>query len=122
MPKFIIGRHLESLGIYESSGYLRKSQWKFDVNHRRHYATTVGIYESSGYLHESHWYKSQRIFTQFVTKFCSGKHLVMLQEFTKVVDVYKNALILTSWIPIGHVPHKAHTDSTQDLGHGHKIN
>ena len=52
-------------------------------------ATTVGIYESSGYLCKSHWYKLQRIFTQFVTKFCSGRHLVMLQEFTKVVDVYK---------------------------------
>ena len=50
---------------------------------------SVQIYESSGYLHKSHWYESQRIFTQFVTKFCSGRHLVMLQEFTKVVDVYK---------------------------------
>ena len=66
------------------------------MNHRRHYATTVGIYESSRYLHKSHWYKLQRIFTQFVIKFCSGKHLVMLQEFTKVVDVYKNTLILMS--------------------------
>ena len=44
--------------------------------------TTVGIYESSGYF----MCKLQQIFTitQFVTKFCSGRHLVMLQEFMKV--------------------------------------
>ena len=57
-------------------------------------ATTVGIYESSGYLRKSHQCKSQRIFIQFVTKFCSSRHLVMLQEFTKVVDVYKKK---TQW-------------------------
>ena len=66
----------------------------------------VGIHESSGYLHKSHWCKSQRIFTQvqFVTKFCSGRRLVMLQEFTKVVDVYKKQWTFNI-IPIGHVPH-----------------
>ena len=66
----------------------------------------VGIHESSGYLRKCHWCKSQRIFTQvqFVIKFCSGRRLVMSQEFTKVVDVYKKQWIFNV-IPIGHVPH-----------------
>ena len=49
-------------------------------------ATTVGIYESSGYLCKSHWYKSQQIFTQFVTKFCSGRHLA-----SDVTGIYKSS-------------------------------
>ena len=65
----------------------------------------MGIYESSGYLRKSHWYKLQRIFIQFVTKFCSSRHLVMLQEFMKVVDVYKKTQWTFNIIPIGHVPH-----------------
>ena len=47
----------KSQGIYKTCGHLRKSQWKFDVNHRRHNfrgATTEGIYESSGYLRIGH--------------------------------------------------------------------
>ena len=44
-------------------------------------------------------------YLQFVTKFCSGRHLVMLQEFTKVVDVYKKTQWTFNVIPIGHVPH-----------------
>ena len=84
----------------------------------------MGIYESSGYLRKSHWYKSQRIFTQFVTKFCSGRHLVMLQEFTKVMDVHKKSQWVFNVIPIGHVPHvnthRLHPGLA--MGHAHKIN
>ena len=80
----LLARHLEnSLGICESSGHLRKSQWTFDVNHNFRDATTVRIYESivdiyvnltgrycvncSGHvLHYG---------VPFVSKFISGRHL-----------------------------------------------
>ena len=32
-------------------------------------------------------------YSQFVTKFCSGRQLVMSQEFMKVVDIYKKKKI-----------------------------
>ena len=60
-----------------------------------------------------------------MTKFCSGRRLVMSQEFTKAVDVYKKQWTFNV-IPIGHVPHiNTHMNTkycTQDLGHAHKVN
>ena len=48
-------------------------------------------------------------FTWFVTKFCSGGHLVVSQEFRKVVDVYKK----TQWtLKLIAKPYKRHIVAT----------
>ena len=92
--------------MYESSGRLRKSQWKFDMNHlsQRCYNMWGFMIVVDIYINLTGENRSE--YLQFVTKFCSGGHLVLSQEFTKVVDVYKKQWTLNfNVIPMGHVLH-----------------